>query len=371
MQKSYIWSLPTRVFHALFAIFILLAFLTDDDNLLLYHAIIGYGIFILLLFRVGWGLFGPKHSKFKDFPLSIKETKKFLGEIINNSSKYVGHNPLASFVMVAILATVFLAILSGILTYGIQEGKGIASFLNSSFFKEMELFEEIHEFFANFLILLVVIHLGGVLSDWIFHGKNKTLNSIANGYKITEKKETIHLNLFQKLFALLMAVLFIGFLIYSLSTPKNVLTASVFKPINYEQENELFVDECASCHTLYPPSLLPKKSWIKLMADLENHFGDDASLDEEDTKIILDYLKENSAETSTMQASLNFLNSIKDKDIIAMTHTDFWKRKHKEIPKEMFDHEQIRSKANCKACHLDIEKGLIENENIKSLSSFN
>ena len=30
MEKSYIWSLPTRVFHFLFAAFILFAFLTDE-----------------------------------------------------------------------------------------------------------------------------------------------------------------------------------------------------------------------------------------------------------------------------------------------------------------------------------------------------
>lgn len=69
MNKSYIWTLPTRVFHAFFAIFILFAFLSDEDNLLQYHAIIGYAIFILLFFRVIWGFIGPSHSKFKEFPL--------------------------------------------------------------------------------------------------------------------------------------------------------------------------------------------------------------------------------------------------------------------------------------------------------------
>ena len=39
------------------------------------------------------------------------------------------------------------------------------------------------------------------------------------------------------------------------------------------------------------------------MNDLENHFGDDASLDEEINKDILSFLIKNSAETSTMQAS--------------------------------------------------------------------
>ena len=106
------------------------------------------------------------------------------------------------------------------------------------------------------------------------------------------------------------------------------------------------------------------------MGDLENHFGDDASLDEKTNQDILTFLLKNSAETSTMQASWNFLNSIGDKDIIALSKTSYWERKHKKIPKEAFKNEKVKSVANCKACHSDIEKGLIENENIKDISDF-
>jgi len=119
-----------------------------------------------------------------------------------------------------------------------------------------------------------------------------------------------------------------------------------------------------------PPNLLPKKSWEILMGNLENHFGDDASLDIEDTKQILDFLVKNSAENSTMQSSLMFLKSIDNKDIIAMSQTDFWEKTHRDIPKEIFDLDEVMSKSNCKACHTDIEKGLIENENIKNINSF-
>jgi hypothetical protein len=106
------------------------------------------------------------------------------------------------------------------------------------------------------------------------------------------------------------------------------------------------------------------------MNDLENHFGDDASIDEESNKNILAFLLKNSAETSTLEASWNFLNSIEDKDIIALSQTAFWKKTHEDIPKEIYNNKKIKSKANCKACHSDIEKGLIEDENIKNLSTF-
>lgn len=252
MKKSYIWSLPTRVFHLLFALFILVAFLTDDDKLLKFHAIAGYSILILLFFRVYWGYFGPKYSLFRDFPANKSEAKEFFKNIFDDKQKYIGHNPLASYVMIAMLIVTFIVIVTGVLAYGIQDGKGIASFLNDSFFKKMKLFKEIHEFFANFLIFLIVAHLVGITFDRVFHKKHETLNSIATGYKMTQEDESIKLSFFQKLFAILMLVAFIAFLIFNLYKPNNALVASKFKPTDYKTQNIAFVNECGSCHTLYP-----------------------------------------------------------------------------------------------------------------------
>ncbi|MCK9455518.1 cytochrome b/b6 domain-containing protein [Sulfurimonas sp.] len=369
-MKSYIWSLPTRVFHWLFVVLILLAFLTDDDKLLNYHAIIGYGILTLLVFRFFWGYLGPKYSRFKDFPMALRDIKEFISNIFSSKQRYIGHNPIASYVMIGIFIVVFLTIITGILTFGIQEGKGLLSSLNSGFFKEMELFEDIHEFLSSILIALIVLHLLGILSDRVLHAKHDTLNSIFSGYKVTKEDESIKLTIFQKLLATLFLAIFIAFLLFNLITPSNPLIASSHKSVDYKKQNELFVKECASCHTLYPPHTLPKRSWIALMSDLENHFEDDASLDEEDNKNILDFLLKNSAETSTQEVSVKILNSIKNKDIIAITHTDFFKTRHKDISKEVFAHADVKSRANCKACHSDIEKGLIEDDKIKNIRAF-
>lgn len=106
------------------------------------------------------------------------------------------------------------------------------------------------------------------------------------------------------------------------------------------------------------------------MNDLENHFGDDASLDEDARINILNFLVQNSAETSTKEFSVKILDSIGNKDIIAITQTSFWKNEHKKIAKAVFDHKEVKSKANCKACHSDIEKGLIEDDKIKNINTF-
>jgi len=371
MILSYIWSIPTRVFHWLFASTILLAFLTaQEDYLLNYHAIIGYVILIILIFRIVWGLIGPKYSKFKDFPLSIEKAKDFTKNIFDTKQVYIGHNPMASFVIVAMLITTLIVILTGILTLGIQEGKGVLSFLNNSYFKSMELLKNIHEFFSNLFLTLIVIHLFGVLSDKILHSKHGILKSIFSGYKNTKKNESIKLNNFQKIFSLIMIVLLISFIVFNLVKPNNMLIISSYKHIDFNTKNELFVSECNSCHTLYPPDLLPEKSWGILMSNLENHFGDDAYLEKEDREIILNFLIKNSAEKSTKEASFKISKSIGTKNIIAISKTLFWKKQHKDIPKDLFNNKKIKSKANCKACHIDIEKGVIEDENIKNIINF-
>lgn len=370
MFNSYIWSLPSRVFHWLFAGLILLAYLTDDDKLLNYHALIGYGVLILLVFRLFWGYIGPKYSKFKDFPLSFTDAKEFALNIFSSKQKYIGHNPIASYAMIGIFVVVFLTIITGILALGVEEGKGLLSSLNSTFFKKMELFEHIHEFFSNLLLALIAAHLLGVFSDRILHPAHKTLSSIFNGFKVTDEDYSIKLNIFQKLFALIFLALFVAFLIFNIGTKSNPLVASIHTSIDYEKQNPLFVKECASCHIIYPPHTLPAASWLTMMGDLENHFGDDASLEEQENKDILDFLVQNSAETSTQKVSVKILDSIKNKDIIAITQSDFWKTKHKDIPKKVFEHKDVKSKANCKACHSDIEKGLIENDKIKDINAF-
>ena len=53
-----------------------------------------------------------------------------------------------------------------------------------------------------------------------------------------------------------MFVAFIAFLIFNLYKPNNALVASKFEPIDYKTQNVAFVNECGSCHTLYPTKLI-------------------------------------------------------------------------------------------------------------------
>src|SRR5512147_1051537 len=54
--------------------------------------------------------------------------------------------------------------------------------------------------------------------------------------------------------------------------------------------------ECASCHIAYAPSFLPKASWRKIMGGLDQHFGENASLDPATQADILKFLEANAAD---------------------------------------------------------------------------
>lgn len=364
MTKSYVWSLFTRLFHIFLIIAVAFLFLfAEFDNLLSYHAIIGYTVGVLFLFRIIWGFLDVRYSKFQDFNFNLYDLKEYMLNIFSSKKEYVGHNPASSWAIVAMFVLGVLSIVSGTLVYGTQEGMGIFSFLNSTIFKKMEFFEEVHEFFTTAFMIVIFAHIAGVLLDRVIHGTN-TLESMIYGYKEVEA-QSLKLTLFQKLFG----ALWIGgsafFLLYMLTHPTNLLIADANKAVDYQKEHPLFENECKSCHTLYPPYLLPKASWAKLMDNLENHFGDDASLDENDTLFIKEYLVTNAAESSTKEAAYKILKSINDKDTIAITKTPYWKKRHQEIDKEMFATPEVKAESNCKACHNNIEQGLLNDKDIK------
>lgn len=367
MKRVYVWTLPTRLFHWLFVALIAGAWIsTWEDRWLSTHAAIGSAVGVLAVFRLVWGIMGPKYSRFGDFSLRIADFKEYLVSLLNPSRRYIGHNPAASYVMVAMIATVVLAVMSGFLAYGIQENRGLLAFLHSGYFRDMDQLKEIHEFFANLMWVLIAMHVGGVITDRMLHKEDRTLTSMIDGHKNGEGENSV-LRWYHKAVAIIGITGTVAVLAYALGVPDNVLTKANNPEIAYAEESPVFVNECASCHTLYPPSLLPKASWRKMMGDLSNHFGDDASLDPADQQTILAYLLKNSAETSTQEMSVKMMQSWGKRDMIAITQTPFWKMRHKHISDAVFASEGVKSRANCKACHSDVEQGTIEDSAIKAI----
>jgi len=137
------------------------------------------------------------------------------------------------------------------------------------------------------------------------------------------------------------------------------------KPVN----NQLYADECGSCHYAYPPGLLPNQSWEKLLSAqaLEDHFGENAELEPEDLKTIQTYVYKNSAEKSFYKRSRKVVKSIGDSEApIRITEIKYIKRKHHELTDAMVKgNKDVNSLSNCNACHTQADKAVFDDDTVK------
>ena len=205
-MSAYIWGFSTRIFHLFLVMFIIITWISADGDYLQIHSAFGYAIGVLILFRLIWGLMGPKYSHFKDFNFSIKKALAFSKNFFNNHEKHLGHNPAASLILFILLIVILFIVLTGVLALGAQEAKGVFASLNLTSFKELKLFEDIHEIAANTMLVLICAHLAGLLMDWFFHKEEGTLLSIVKGSK-NIKGEDAKMNFFQAIIAFLFFVL--------------------------------------------------------------------------------------------------------------------------------------------------------------------
>jgi hypothetical protein len=142
--------------------------------------------------------------------------------------------------------------------------------------------------------------------------------------------------------------------------------AQTGKPPSPGDPAAMWKAECSSCHMAYPPGLLPERSWRKMMAELDKHFGQDASLDAAATKALLDYLVQNSAERGANRRSARFLGAVAATATpLRITENAYFAREHREVSPAAWKLSKVGSPANCNACHADAEQGSFSERNVR------
>ena len=177
-----VWDIFIRVFHWSLVLAFLVSYLTEDDVLLL-HVWAGYFIGILIVARIVWGFVGSQHARFSDFVRPPKLALDYLKASLQfRAQRYVGHNPIGGLMVVALLLMLAITVVTGTAVYAVAEQAGpLASFLSGGKTME-EVLEEVHEFFANFTLFLVMIHvIGAILESWIHH--ENLILAMVNGKK--------------------------------------------------------------------------------------------------------------------------------------------------------------------------------------------
>ncbi len=157
---------PTRVYHWLLGLSFLGAYLTGDgERLRALHVTLGYTMAGLIVFRLGYGLFGPRQVR-----LSVLRNKLTLGLAWLRSlpaslargqvNWQPGQNLLMALAITLLLLCVLPLTLSGYAVYHEWGGEWL---------------EELHEFFGNGYLMLVLAHLGLLLGISLWRRKNQAL----------------------------------------------------------------------------------------------------------------------------------------------------------------------------------------------------
>lgn len=126
-------------------------------------------------------------------------------------------------------------------------------------------------------------------------------------------------------------------------------------------------DECGGCHLAYPPGLLPADGWRRVMGDLANHYGEDASLDAATADPILGYLIANSADGNSRVRSRAFAAAPLPGDgPPRITDTSYFQRKHDEIPLRLVrDNPGVQRFSRCEACHGGADQGRFNEDQVR------
>ncbi|HOW62748.1 MAG TPA: cytochrome b/b6 domain-containing protein [Candidatus Contendobacter sp.] len=186
LNEITVWDPLVRIFHWTLVTAFTLAYFTqegpfeelldqmDEQWLQTIHIWAGYVIAGLLLFRLLWGFTGPRYARFSDFVRGPHETLRYIREVLTlRAPRYLGHNPAGGAMIIALLLSLTITVTAGLILYGADKGLGpLAGLLLNSSEAFTHTTKEIHEFFANLTLLLVVGHLVGVIWESLLHREN-------------------------------------------------------------------------------------------------------------------------------------------------------------------------------------------------------
>jgi cytochrome b len=323
------------------------------------HVAAGAAIGSLVAFRILWGFVGSTYARFSSFPVQFTAINADLtGLIAGRRPRYLGHNPLGSLMALALLAIAALVVMTGVVTLGGVDKQGPLAFVTS--YSAGNAAQSVHQVLAYALLALIAGHLLGVAYESI-HGQPDLVRAMLTGKKTASvasgngapprKARTI------------LATLAVALVLALAARTVAALSARPALGVPAGPLDSIYAQECGSCHMAYPPSLAPSSRWIAILANLSDHFGEDASLEPDVAAQIRAYLTMNSAEKWDTRAAHEFAR-VDPKDPLRLTATPFWMHMHRRIPESVFSSKTVGAKSACDKCHSDASTGRFDPQNI-------
>lgn len=351
-MRGRVWDLPVRVTHWLLAACVLAAWLTRDARLIDLHAAAGYCALFLVAFRIAWGFLGPIHARFDDFAYSPRAVLDYLrGALRGTPPHFTSHNPAGSWAVYALLAGTLLAVVTGVLAIGAQFSMGPVPLALP--YARIDVLRETHEWTAWILLAVIVLHVAGVFWGSWLHREN-LVASMFSGRK--RRHETIHSET-PAHFGIGVAV----------AASAAVVTACYLGAAGWHEGYarlqaaapapavNAWRKECGDCHLAYEPSLLPRRSWERMLRGQARHFGEDLSLSAANVRELL--AVESQMPPPSWSAWKLGASVAAGEAPLRVTASPFWRHAHRNIPGSAFKSPVSEGRHDCEACHRDAAAG--------------
>jgi cytochrome b len=123
-----------------------------------WHIRFGIASFVLLLFRVIWGLIGPRYARFSQFLCSPAKTLDYLRN--SKGARQAGHNPLGAWSVIAMLGLFLYQSSTGLFANDDVMTQGpLAQFVSND---TVALLTRLHGLSEYALYALIALHLGAI-----------------------------------------------------------------------------------------------------------------------------------------------------------------------------------------------------------------
>jgi cytochrome b len=160
-----VWDLPTRIFHWVLAATVVCSVISAKigGNAMAWHFRFGYLVLTLVSFRVLWGFVGGRWSRFASFLYSPASVLRYLrGQPQGAARVDVGHSPLGSLSVFALLAFLLFQVGTGLVADDEISNTGPLNRLVSG--TTASVATGYHTDVGQWvLIALVLLHIGAVL----------------------------------------------------------------------------------------------------------------------------------------------------------------------------------------------------------------
>ncbi len=183
MSKILVWDLPSRLFHWLLALLVVVSWVsaTLGGNAMQIHMLSGYTILTLVLFRILWGFFGGRHARFASFVRSPMAAVAYLKALRRNEAgRHLGHNPAGGWSVIAMLSVLLVQAGTGLFANDDIATEGPLAKLVSKALSDR--ITGIHHLNVELLYVLIGLHLAAV-AFYFFHKRENLVKSMVTGYK--------------------------------------------------------------------------------------------------------------------------------------------------------------------------------------------